>query len=298
VSAKPGRGRAHARAALAGNPSDGYRGAVLAVELHEFTAVAAARPAAGSVAEPALDLVEAAIHRFAREHAPAAEHSAVHWLSSIPRSVGLGGSSAIVIATLRALCDLHRVTLDPDELAMLALHIETEDLGLTAGPQDRVAQAYGGVTFMDFASEEPRYERLGLDRLPPLLLAWRPASAESSGVVHGELRGRYAAAEPEVLAAMRRLATAARRARDAVVEDDIAELRRCVDASFDLRRSILALDPRHVEMIELARAAGASANYTGSGGAIVCVCTNDSERLAVSEALAEAGCETARIGVQ
>ena len=97
---------------------------------------------------------------------------------------------------------------------------------------------------------------------------------------------------------MRRLATAARRARDAVVEDDIAELRRCVDASFDLRRSILALDPRHVEMIELARAAGASANYTGSGGAIVCVCTNDGERLAVSEALAEARCETARIGVQ
>jgi glucuronokinase len=42
-----------------------------------------------------------------------------------------------------------------------------------------------------------------------------------------------------------------------------------MDASFDVRRSIAALDPRHVRMVELARSLGAAANYAGSGGAIV-----------------------------
>ena len=42
-----------------------------------------------------------------------------------------------------------------------------------------------------------------------------------------------------------------------------------LDASFDERSALLELDPRHVAMVRAARAAGASANYAGSGGAIV-----------------------------
>jgi GHMP kinase-like protein len=39
-------------------------------------------------------------------------------------------------------------------------------------------------------------------------------------------------------------------------------------------------------MIECAREAGAAANYTGSGGAIVCVCDDQKHRERVAEALA------------
>ena len=62
----------------------------------------------------------------------------MRWRTSIPRGVGLGGSSAIVIAVLRALCALHGTELDPARMAELALAIETEDLAIAAGPQDRV----------------------------------------------------------------------------------------------------------------------------------------------------------------
>ena len=55
---------------------------------------------------------------------------------------------------------------------------------------------------------------------------------------------------------------------------------------------MLALDPRHVEMIECARAAGAGANYTGSGGAIVAVCRDDEHRPRVQHALRELRCGT------
>ena len=49
----------------------------------------------------------------------------------------------------------------------------------------------------------------------------------------------------------------------------------CVDGTFDVRGRMMALDPLCVEMIEAARGAGASANYTGSGGAIVAVCRDE-----------------------
>jgi GHMP kinases C terminal len=48
---------------------------------------------------------------------------------------------------------------------------------------------------------------------------------------------------------------------------------------------MMPLDPRHVEMIELARGAGATANYTGSGGAIVAVCRDEDHRDEVALAL-------------
>lgn len=289
-----GRGLALARAALAGNPSDGYGGAVLAFTLPSFSARAEALPASAPGARPRSTLVEATIIRFAREFCADALCSAVRWTTTIPRGVGLGGSSAIVIATTRALCARHRVTLVPARLAEFALAVEAEELEIAAGMQDRVAQAYEGLTFMEFG-EAPRYERLGGWVLPPIALAWRANSAQDSGPVHAELRARFERADPVVRAAIDALAQAARSARAALHQSDLDRFARCVDASFDARAQIMSLDPRHVSMIDLARSAGAAANYTGSGGAIVAVCRDKRQRRAVSAALLESGCEVLAI---
>jgi glucuronokinase len=286
-------GQAPARTALAGNPSDGYGGAVLAVALPAYQARARVERAPLTTIAPPSELVDATMRRFARRHARDDVTAAVRWDTSIPRGVGLGGSSAIVIATLRALCALHGVTIPEGELAEVALAVETEDLGIAAGLQDRVAQAYGGLTFMDFAGGGRRYERLDPALLPPLVVAWRGDAAEDSGVVHNDLRVRFARGEPAVRRAMSSLARCAREARAALRARDRATFARCVDASFDARRRMLALAPRHVEMVEIARERAASANYTGSGGAIVAVCNDERHREEVALALKQAGCGTA-----
>ncbi|HEY2437733.1 MAG TPA: hypothetical protein VGH93_11175, partial [Solirubrobacteraceae bacterium] len=175
------QGLACARAALAGNPSDGYGGAVLAVTVPPLRAEATVRlledhaatrraPIASCTIDPPSELVEATVRRFVRTFAPGAAAAAVRWRTSVPRGVGLGGSSAIVISTLRALCELHGVGLAPEELASFALEVETEELGIAAGLQDRVAQAHGGLTFMEFGGDR-RYEPLPPDLLAPLLIA-------------------------------------------------------------------------------------------------------------------------------
>jgi glucuronokinase len=293
-SADSAAGDAPARAALAGNPSDGYGGAVLAVALPSHRAHAVARRAGELRVTPESDLVRAAVGRFARQHAPAAAASAVEWSTSIPRGVGLGGSSAIVIAVLRALMGLHRVTLPAPELADVALAVEVDELGIAAGLQDRVAQAYGGLTFMDFDPAAGRhcYERLDPERLGPVLVAWREDSGGHSGDVHAPLRDRHAAGERVVVEALSELGTLARAARGALLAGDRAELARCVDGSFDARQRMLELDAHHVAMIECARAAGAGANYAGSGGAIVAVCEHPAHRRGVDAQLRRLGCET------
>ncbi|MCK5465780.1 MAG: hypothetical protein KAI95_22275, partial [Bacteroidales bacterium] len=37
----------------------------------------------------------------------------------------------------------------------------------------------------------------------------------------------------------------------------------------DLRKSVMKISSKNIEMVELARSAGASAKFTGSGGAII-----------------------------
>jgi len=281
------RASAFARAALAGNPSDGYGGATLAVVVRDFVAEVEATPEPDPFVAPENALVHATVRRFQRELAPQASPVAVRLRTSIPMAVGLGGSSAIVIATVRALCEIHGVELRRDELASFALAVETEELGIAAGLQDRVAQAYGGLTFMDF--QAGLYEPLDPALLPPMFLAWNVEAAGPSGVTHSGLRARFERAEPAVLAAISELADLARTARAALLDGDAQVFARCLDGSFDARRRMLTLDERHVAMVDLARAHGASANYTGSGGAIVGCCEDEAARLEVIAALTDAG---------
>jgi glucuronokinase len=201
--------------------------------------------------------------------------------------VGLAGSSALVIAGLRALAARWQLELDVASTARLALEVETDLLGLAAGPQDRLAQAAGSTVLMDFAG--PCWEVQPVEPQAPvaLFVAWDSASASPSDAVHGPLGDR--AAEPEVRGAMARLAGLARRGADALRGGDLAALGDAMDGSFDARASVLDLDPAHVALVEGARACGAPVNYAGSGGAVVGLVTEPATRHAVRAWTASAG---------
>jgi glucuronokinase len=272
-------GTAPARTALAGNPSDGYGGAVLAVTLDSLGAHATGGPAGDVMVSPGSELVRAVALRLGGEPA------AIKWSTTVPANVGLGGSSAIAIAVIRALTELHGDRREPRELALLALAVEREDLGIPGGRQDQLVQAHGGLTLMDW-SQDPDGEVQQLDSqlLPPLVVAWRAQTAEHSGIAHAELRSRYG------LGDMPELAQLAHDAAHALRTQDHEAFASAVDESFEHRARMMPLDPRHVEMIETARAAGAAANYSGSGGAIVAVCRDEQHRERVGGELRRLGC--------
>lgn len=308
-----------ARAALAGNPSDGHGGAVVATIVPSLTATVSIERAShfsftgspvrftsiGEVSdwiergeyegdEPLVQAALTALHqRFQAELSP----FEVRVATTIPRSLGLAGSSAIVIATMQTMIAAHRDDLWPRELierpeliASLALVAERDILGIAAGLQDRVVQTLGGTVAMEFGQEHMRtvhglqigsYRQVG--PLPDgVFVAYRSGTAGDSGTVHGAVdvnRGAFRRS-------MAHSADAARAAADAIDRGDAGALGAAMDATFDQRALTFALDPAHVEMIDVARASGASANYTGSGGGIVVLAPDP--RAAV--ALGDLGC--------
>lgn len=208
--------------------------------------------------------------------------------TDIPRQSGLGGSSAVIIAALEALLRFHRVppsSVSPARLAELALSVETKELGLAAGLQDRVVQSYGGLTYMDFSGERPRYTKLASRRLPRFGLAYLAGEhlgTRESGQVHAQVRYRWERGDPEVRRTMRELARCAETGREAIRSGDRKALGRLMNRNFDLRRRLFgdeALGEHNLALVEIARAHGRPAKLPGSGGAaLILLDSRETER--------------------
>jgi glucuronokinase len=187
----------------------------------------------------------------------------------------MAGSSAIITACWRSLMKFYEISIPNNLLASLVLSVENEELGIPAGLQDRVIQAYEGVVFMDFnrAHVEKHgygfYEPLDPALLPKLYVAYTTRLSEGTEVFHNDIRGRWKRGEREVVSAMHQWAGLAQRVRDLLLAGRGEEIGPLLNENFDLRRRLYRISAGNLAMVETARACGASAKFTGSGGAIV-----------------------------
>src|SRR5579885_461973 len=273
---------AYARAGLLGNPSDGYFGKTIALTARNFRARVLLYPSARLEIKPS------------KADMPVFE-SLQDLYATTRLRLGMGGSSSIIIAALRAVSQYFGVDIPLPIQAKLALETETKELGVPAGPQDRVIQVYEGLVYMDFARElmEGRgygeYERLDPALLPNIYLAYRTSLSEGTEVFHNNVRERWNRGDPDVVNAMKRWADIAAEGREALLARDYDRLNRLIDENFDLRQRIYRIDPGNIEMIETARAAGASANFAGSGGAIVGAYADEAVYRRLEEAMRRIG---------
>jgi glucuronokinase len=308
--------RCSARAAVAGNPSDGYGGFVVATPVTSVSATVTVEdadrfeivhsPTADDTFDDLASLVDhvdrfgmddsrrlvlATLRALARDPGAKIAPVRVGVSTTIPRSVGLAGSSAIVIATVRALIAAHpnarwsaHLDSSPDQLAELALSAERDELEIAAGLQDRLVQSYGVPLAMDFSGPQPRSTPL---RAFPgqLFVAARASSAEPSGVVHSDLRTRYAADIGATRSTVDAIAEQGRNAAAAITDGDAAALGAAMDRTLELRAELVPLDPELLAAAMSVRNLGGHANWTGSGGSILVMAADPQRGESIRQAL-------------
>ena len=268
------RKKAYPRIGLVGNPSDGYFGKTISFTFENYYAqvVLYETPelkilphtrdhsefsSINGLAEDVslygyyggIRLLKATVKRFYDycRQADASLHDrnfTIRYYSNVPHMVGLAGSSAIITACFRALMEFYDVPIDRPELANLVLSVENDELGISAGLQDRVAQVYQGLVYMDFKKEAMKkeghgvYEELDPALLPDLYMAYQADLSEGSEVFHNDLRSRFDNGDTDVLDAMTFWADLADKVKSALQESRPGDIGSLLDANFDRRRQL------------------------------------------------------------
>lgn len=303
--------RAYARAGLLGNPSDGYFGKTISIVVRNFGAhISLYESPELNIEQQAEDrnifrniyqlvesvdltgyyggdrLVKAAIKKFC-EYCDSqsikinGKNFTIRYRSSIPRQVGLAGSSAIITATVKALMSFYNVEISDEKLPNLLLSVETEELGINAGLQDRVIQTYEGCVYMDFdrkimeSKGHGNYEQIDPTLLPNFYIAYKINLGKVSGSVFNDVKARFHDGEPLVVDTMAEIGQVAADGKEAILSGDHNLLADLINKNFDLRAKIFNITDSNIELIKVARKCGASAKFTGSGGSIIGTYPND-----------------------
>uniref|UniRef100_A0A671UHF5 Glucuronokinase with putative uridyl pyrophosphorylase n=1 Tax=Sparus aurata TaxID=8175 RepID=A0A671UHF5_SPAAU len=301
--AKPITFRSYARVGLMGNPSDGFNGKTIAMSISNFWAEVTL------VESQTLVLVPHPLN-------DPTEFGSLQDLFCISRKEGYLGGLRLLQATCkkfyqfcskqgialtkqnftlkydtnipRQVCLMKFYNITDNDLpkpirANFILNVETDELFITAGLQDRVVQVYEGLVYMDFSKklmEEQGYGNyvpMDMSGLPPFWLAYL-SDPSDSGRIHSNIRQRWLSGEPLVVEAMKTFAELTDKARMALRARDWSSLAQLMDQNFELRRTVYTddcLGPGNLKMVQLAKQFGSAVKLPGSGGAVVGLCLDN-----------------------
>jgi D-glycero-alpha-D-manno-heptose-7-phosphate kinase len=248
-----------------------------------------------------LDLIKGCLRRLSPDRPQDSTGLELYLETEAPPGSGLGASSALVVATIGALAEWRRLTLDKYEVARLAWEIERLDVGVPGGLQDQYAASFGGFNLIEFRNEREalvnplRIEPRILHELEyNMLLIYTGATRTSSRIISSQIAG-LTGKQPEVFEAMERMKALTLEAKDALLTGRLADFAALLHEEWQAKKrtsdavTTSLIDEMYADARRLG-ALGGKVSGAGGGGFMFLFCPFE-KRPAVSDRMRELGGE-------
>jgi len=192
-----------------------------------------------------------------------------------PAGSGLGSSSTLVVAVIKAFVELLNLPLGEYDIAHLAYEIERNDVGLQGGKQDQYAATFGGFNFIEFYAKDRvivnplRVKNWIISELEASLLLFYTGISRSSAVIIDEQKRNVQSRIDATVTALHELKQEAVVMKESVLKGDFAGFARSMEMSWQSKKQTASLisNPHIDEIYELAKKAGArTGKVSGAGG--------------------------------
>ncbi|MBO4798199.1 MAG: kinase, partial [Candidatus Methanomethylophilaceae archaeon] len=192
--------------------------------------------------------------------------------SEAPPGSGLGGSSAVIVSIVSAVCRWIGRTMGKEETAKLAYDLERKELGLTGGRQDQYASVFGGFNLMRFRGDDvtvdnvPVSEEIMSELQSRSVLCYTGSTRESADVIDSQIKSFRKGDNEKALDASKDLAVGM---AETLRRGDITETGSILHQSWQLKKqfSEKITNPMIDRMYESAKSAGAiGGKVSGAGG--------------------------------
>lgn len=216
-----------------------------------------------------------------------------------PIGSGLGTSSSMVVAIIKAFIEWKSLPLGDYETSRLAVEIERKDLALDGGKQDQYAAAYGGFNYMEFHKDDLvivnplKIKRWIVDELEASLLLYFTGASRFGATIIKQQKENTRIGNEEAINAMHGIKQSAIDMKHALLKGDMEAFGNILGQGWKNKQKMAAsiTNPMIQEAFDVAMEAGAvSGKVSGAGGGgFIMFMVDPLRKKIVSEALGKLG---------
>ena len=222
------------------------------------------------------------------------ENMTIEVFPNVPRAMGLGGSSALAVAILRALDQCYQLNLDNQRINELAFECEKAAHGTPSGVDNTVA-TYGTPLRYQKLSSGPTFDTLSLGQPLELVVGITGKESLTADTV-AKVRASWQQYPERYEGIFDQIALLTEAGAEALTSGRLAELGELMNLCHGYLNALQLSTPELEDLIHIARehgAIGAKLTGGGGGGSMVALCP-DSQK-SVQQAMQAAGYKTLEV---